>query len=139
MSSRPVSGGGRNGARLRGMRVSVIKNHFEGLPGAMADIAKDGFWPTTLISKPSPPPALHWHDCDVHGYVMEGSTWILDGETGEHLNIGPGDKLVIPAGATHIEGEGEETVIYIVAVPTPRPFGEVFRLRSPDDPARPNG
>ena len=32
------------------MRVSVIKKHFEGLPGAMADIAKDGFWPTTLIS-----------------------------------------------------------------------------------------
>ena len=56
--------------KTRAMRVSVLKNHFEGLPGAMADIARDGFWPTTFISKPSPPPAVHWHDCDVHGYVM---------------------------------------------------------------------
>lgn len=119
------------------MRVSVLKHHFEGLSGAMADIAQEGFWPTTFISKPSPPPAVHWHDCDVHGYVMEGTTWILDGETGERLTIEPGDKLVIPAGALHIEGEAEETVVYIVAVPVPRPFADVFQLRSPDDPERP--
>ncbi len=69
---------------------------------------------------------------------MEGTTWILDGETGDHLTIVPGDKLVIPAGALHIEGEGEETVVYIVAMPEPRPLSDVCRLRSPDDPARPS-
>jgi uncharacterized protein YjlB len=121
------------------MGVVVHKNYFDGLREALEDIARDGYWPTTFVSEPSPPPAVHWHDCDVHGYVMDGTTWILDGETGQHLTVEPGDKLVIPAGALHIEGEAKSTVVYIVAVPQPRSFVEVFQLRSPDDPARPNG
>ncbi len=119
------------------MALTVHKNHFSGLREALEDIARDEFWPTTFISPPSAPPDVHWHDEEVHGYVMDGSTWILDGETGEHLTVEPGDKLVIPAGALHIEGEAASTVTYIVAIAHPRPFSEVFRLRSPDDPERP--
>ena len=29
---------------------------------------------------------------------MNGTTWILDGETGDKLTIEPGDKLIIPPG-----------------------------------------
>ena len=45
---------------------------------------------------------------------------------------------MIPAGALHIEGEAAATITYIVATAQPRPFVEVFRLRSPDDPERPS-
>ena len=71
--------------------------------------------------------------------VIEGTTWVLDGETGQRLTVEPGDKLVIPAGALHIEGESQATVTYIVAVPTSRAFREVFRLLPADDPDRPRG
>ena len=121
------------------MGVTVHKHYFDGLREALEDITRDGYWPTTLLSEPSPPPAIHWHDCEVHGYVMDGTTWILDGATGDHLVVEPGDKLVIPAGALHIEGEAAGTVVYIVAIPQPRSFGDVFRLLPPDHPARPQG
>ena len=121
------------------MGVVVHKNYFDGLRGALDDIAKDGYWPTTFVSDPSPPPDVHWHSCDVHGYVIDGTTWVLDGETGQRLTVEPGDKLVIPAGALHIEGESQATVTYIVAVPTSRAFREVFRLLPADDPDRPRG
>lgn len=119
------------------MGLTVLKAHFDGLEGALDDIRNDGFWPTTLISEPSAPPHLHWHGVDIHGYVMQGTTWILDGETDERLTIEPGDKLVIPAGALHIEGEAPDTVVYIVALPGPLPFNEVFQLHPADHPDRP--
>lgn len=121
------------------MGVRVHKNFFNGLTEALADIAKDQYWPTTLISEPTPPPPVHWHDCEAHGYVMSGSTWILDGATGERLTIEPGDKLVIPAGALHIEGQGNETVVYIVAISEARSYADAFRLLPADDPSRPQG
>tara|TARA_B100000686_G_scaffold174690_1_gene181800 strand:- start:215 stop:445 length:231 start_codon:yes stop_codon:yes gene_type:complete len=74
---------------------------------------------------------------EAHGYVMEGTTWILDGETGKRLTIGPGDKLIIPPGALHIEGEGEENVTYIVAIPTTQTLIEAFKLLPADHPDRP--
>ena len=40
------------------MGIRVIKGHFDGLPAALEDIARDGYWPTTFISEPSPPPAV---------------------------------------------------------------------------------
>lgn len=121
------------------MGVVVHKQHFDGLREALEDIARDGYWPTTFVSPPSAPPAVHWHDDEVHGYVMDGTTWILDGETGDHLTIEPGDKLVIPAGALHIEGEADDTVVYIVAIPKPRPIADALRLCPADDPSRPRG
>ena len=59
------------------------------------------------------------------------------GETGERLQVEPGDKLVIPPGALHIEGEAESAVTYVIAVPTTAPHAEVFQTLAADDPARP--
>ena len=119
------------------MGVSVKKNYFNGLRGALEDIARDEFWPTTFISEPSAPPDVHWHACDVHGYVISGNSTILDGETGQWLSLSAGDKLIIPAGALHIEGESESTVVYVVATRDQLPFKEVFQLLPADDPQRP--
>jgi len=119
------------------MGIEVHRQFFEGLADVMADVGASGFWPTTFVSEPTPTPAVHWHDCEVHGYVMQGSTWIIDGESREHIDMAPGDKLVLPAGALHAEGEAADRVVYIVAVPEPRSFADVFRLLPADDPARP--
>jgi quercetin dioxygenase-like cupin family protein len=40
---------------------------------------------------------------------------VLD-ETGERIPLGPGDKLVLPAGAVHAEGEVTERMVYIVGI-----------------------
>jgi len=68
---------------------------------------------------------------------MEGTTWILDGETKQKLIVEPGDKLVIPPGALHIEGEGEGDVTYVVAIPTTQTLIEAFELIPADHPDRP--
>lgn len=43
---------------------------------------------------------------------------------------------MLPAGALHIEGDGDETVVYIVATRDLRPFNEIFKLRPADDAER---
>jgi len=115
------------------MGIEVYRNFFDDREQVLEDIKADGFWPTTLVSKPSPALDVHWHDSEIHGYVIEGRTWVLDGETGERVDIGAGDKLIIPLGTLHAEGETTETMIYIVALPEPRPFDEFLRMRSPDE------
>ena len=118
-------------------QIRVEKDFHTGHADVMADLAKTGFWPTTFVSRPSPPPHLHWHAYEVHGYVMDGTTWIEDGETGERLDIGPGDKLVLPPGALHIEGESDGDVTYVLGIATTRSFAEVFELHPADSPERP--
>ena len=103
------------------------------------DIAETGYWPSTYVSQPTPPPELHWHQYEAHGYVMDGTTWIMDGVTGDRLTVEPGDKLVIPAGALHIEGEAEGAVTYVIAIPTTKAHSEVFETIPADDPRRPTG
>ena len=119
------------------MAVQIHKQFFSDLAGALEDIGKHGFWPTTYVSDASPAVPTHWHDCDVHGYLLEGQSWVLDGESGERLDVVAGDKLVIPAGCLHAEGENTERVVYLVALPEPRPFHTFLKTYAPDDPARP--
>ena len=51
-------------------QIRVEKKFHNGLADVMQDIALTGFWPTTLVSPPSPPPDLHWHRMEAHGYVI---------------------------------------------------------------------
>ena len=121
-----------------GPQIRVEKKFHAGLADVMRDIAITGFGLTTLVSHPSPPPELHWHRIEAHGYVIDGTTWILDGETGDKLIIEPGDKLIIRRGL-HIEGEGEENVTYIVAIPTTQTLLQAFELLPqiiPTDPIK---
>jgi uncharacterized protein YjlB len=118
-------------------QIRVEKNFHQGLPDVLEDISQTGFWPSTYVSQPTPPPHLHWHAVEAHGYVMEGRTWIMDGETGDRLAVEPGDKLVIPPGALHIEGESEGAVTYVIAVPTTDSHAEVFQTFAADHPDRP--
>ena len=54
-------------------------------------------------------------------------------EKGERFPLGPGDKLVIPAGAIHAEGEVKERMVYIVGISEAANLFEVLELRNPTE------
>ena len=97
------------------MNLTVDKGFFTSKDQVLEDIRKSGFWPTTYISNASPELPLHWHDGDIVGYVMEGETYLLD-EKAERIPLRAGDRLNIPAGALHAEGEVRDQVVYIVTM-----------------------
>jgi hypothetical protein len=95
--------------------MRVVHNFFTTKSEVLADIDKLDFWPTTYVSDRMEELPLHWHDVDNCGYVLSGSSYVLD-ESGERIPLGPGDKLIIPAGAIHAEGEVTERMVYIVGL-----------------------
>ena len=76
---------------------------------------------------------LHHHDHDIIGYVIEGSSYLLD-ENGHRVDVGPGDRLNLPRGAKHAEGEATDRVVWIVTVKEPVPFVEAIMPRDPQGP-----
>lgn len=115
------------------MGMTVERNFFKTKEEVLEDIAKHGFWPTTYLSTASPELPVHHHDREMFGYVMEGESYVIDGETGERVNVGPGDKLTLPKGALHAEGEVTSRVVYIVALPEPAVFEEALVMLDPHE------
>ena len=113
--------------------MSVEHDYFRSQAEVMADIAKTGFWPTTYISAASPELPVHYHDHDIIGYVMSGSTYVLDAD-GQRIDIGAGDRLHIPRGAWHAEGEVSDSVTYIVTIREPVPFQQALMPKEPRGP-----
>ena len=115
------------------MPLDITRNFFETKDEVLEDLKKTGFWPTTFVSDESPELPVHWHEEEVHGYVLEGGTYLVDGETGEHVAFGVGDKLVLPAQTLHAEGAVEGRVVYIVAMKEPSNLEVLLRLRDPSE------
>ena len=112
--------------------MQVIHNAFTTKEEVLADIARLDLWPTTYVSERMDELPLHWHDVDNCGYVLEGSSYVLN-EKGERVELGPGDKLVLPAGAVHAEGEVTEKMVYIVGISRPENLLEaLLPLRGPE-------
>ena len=112
--------------------MQVIHNAFTTKEEVLADIARLDLWPTTYVSERMEELPLHWHDVDNCGYVLEGSSYVLN-EEGERVELGPGDKLVLPAGAVHAEGEVTEKMVYIVGISRPENLLEaLLPLRGPE-------
>ena len=101
------------------MGLTVERAFFANLGDVLDDVKSNSTWPTTFVSGPSKGLPEHWHDYEVHAYVMEGETWFMDSNTGERLNVTKGDKVIIPGKALHAEGEVKDKVVYIVAIPKP--------------------
>ncbi|MDG2272043.1 MAG: cupin domain-containing protein [Halioglobus sp.] len=112
--------------------MRVIHNFFTTKTEVLADIDKLDFWPTTYVSDRMEELPLHWHDIDNCGYVLSGSSYVLS-ENGERVSLGPGDKLVIPAGAVHAEGEVTERMVYIVGLPVAGNLFDKLTLLDPAD------
>lgn len=117
-------------------KMIVEKGYFTDRRQVMEDVRDSGYWPTTFVSNRSPELPIHHHDHDIIGYVMEGETYVLD-EDGDRIEIGPGDRLVIPKGARHAEGEVTDRVVYIVSLKEPVPLMEGLLPREPDGPFPP--
>jgi quercetin dioxygenase-like cupin family protein len=114
-------------------KMEIIKGFFTTKEEVMEDIKQSGYWPTTFISNKSPELPIHYHNHDILGYVMEGSTYLLL-EDGTKAPVGPGDKLVIPKGAWHAEGEVTDKVIYIVTLREAIPLMEGIFPQEPKGP-----
>jgi hypothetical protein len=110
--------------------MQVIHNFFSTKSEVFADLDKLDFWPTTYVSDRMEELPLHWHDVDNCGYVLAGSSYVLD-ENGERIPLGPGDKLVIPAGAIHAEGEVTDRIVYIVGLPVAENLFDKLTLLDP--------
>lgn len=112
--------------------MQVVHNFFKDKSEVLADIDQLDLWPTTYVSDRMDELPLHWHDVDNCGYVLEGSSYVLN-ENGERVHLGPGDKLVIPAGAVHAEGKVTERMVYIVGIPEAANLFEKLTLLDPKD------
>ena len=119
------------------MGLKVVKQFFKEKSEVLEDIKQTGYWRTTYVSDPSPALDTHWYDADINGYVIEGSTWVRDGASGERLSVQAGDKIIIPAGTLHAEGEVTDTVTYIVACSRAGQLFHLLKMRSPDDLEQP--
>ena len=118
-------------------KMVIEKGYFETRAQVMEDIRDTGYWPTTYVSDRSDEVQLHWHGADVCGYVLEGSSYILD-ENGERHDLAAGTKLVIPAGAVHAEGAVTERMVYVVATePAENLMDVLLPLHDPASPDRP--
>lgn len=95
--------------------MQVIHGFHSSKADVYDDLKRLDLWPTTYVSGRMEELPLHWHEVDNCGYVLEGSSYVVN-EEGDRIPLGPGDKLVIPAGALHAEGEVTERMVYIVGI-----------------------
>ncbi len=116
-------------------QFTIHKAFFETREQVLEDLKRTGHWPTTFVSPPSPELPLHSHDLDVTGYVMSGGTYLVDAD-GNHHPLEPGDKLELPRGALHAEGQVTDTTVYIVGTERPGLLFEQLQMRDPKDPER---
>jgi mannose-6-phosphate isomerase-like protein (cupin superfamily) len=114
-------------------KMTVDHGYFTTQAEVMQDIAKTGFWPTTYVSDASPELPVHYHDYDIIGYVMSGATYVLS-EDNERIPVNAGDRLNIPKGAWHAEGEVTEQVTYIVTIREPVGFAQALMPLEPRGP-----
>jgi len=110
--------------------MKVLHNYFATKEEVLEEIKTLDLWPTTYVSERMEELPLHWHDVDNHGYVLEGRSYLLD-ENGNQIAIGPGDKLEIPAGAVHAEGQVVERMVYIVGINKAANLFEALAMHDP--------
>lgn len=113
------------------MTLTIEKAAFDGLSGALKDVTLHNLWPTTYVSGEAPAADIHWHEYDVHVYVMKGQTYFVDGETGNSHSVMAGDKITVPARTLHAEGAVKDEVIYLIGLPDAVPPGDFLAMRDP--------
>lgn len=95
--------------------LQVVHNFHSTKAEVFDDLKRLDLWPTTYVSERMEELPPHWHDVDNVGYVLEGSSYVVN-ERGERVPLGAGDKLILPAGAVHAEGEVTDRMVYIVGI-----------------------
>ena len=91
--------------------MKVVHGFHSSKEEVLDDIKKLDLWPTVYVSERMDELPLHWHEVDNCGYVMEGTSYVLD-SNGSRIELSAGDKLEIPAGALHAEGRVDQKIVY---------------------------
>lgn len=107
--------------------IQVFPGFFSHTAEVFNDLARTGFWPLTLVTKGGETQPPHHHDTDSHAYIVEGNVVVTDLATNIDHCLGAGDKISIPAGSRHVEKETTGKVVYIIAIPKPRPLRDFLR------------
>jgi quercetin dioxygenase-like cupin family protein len=87
-------------------------------PGAPAEahlrdvLAREGFDVFCWEDGPDARYAAHTHDHDESLWVVAGD--ITFGAAGTELRLGPGDRLMLPAGTVHTAHAGEDGATYLI-------------------------
>ena len=68
--------------------MQVVRTAFTTKSDVYDDLKALDYFPTTYVSDRMDELPLHWHDFDNVGYVLEGSTYVLD-EHSERIDLGP--------------------------------------------------
>lgn len=110
--------------------MQVVHGAFSSKAEVYDDLKALDLWPTTYVSERMDELPLHWHDVDNCGYVLEGSSYVIDAD-GTRVPLGPGDKLVLPAGAVHGEGAVTERMVYIVGINVAENLLDALHLHDP--------
>ena len=112
--------------------MKVIHGFHKTKAEVLDDIKRLDLWPTVYVSERMEELPPHWHCVDNCGYVMQGSSYVID-ENGKHIPLQAGDKLEIPAGAIHAEGKVTQRIVYIVGISKPENlFDALLHLESPE-------
>jgi len=112
--------------------MKVIHGFHKTKAEVLDDIKRLDLWPTVYVSERMEELPPHWHCVDNCGYVMQGSSYVID-ENGKHIPLQAGDKLEIPAGAIHAEGKVTQRIVYIVGISKPENlFDALLPLESPE-------
>ncbi len=112
--------------------MQVFHNFFSTKEEVFDEINKLELWQTVNLSERMAELPPHWHDVDNCGYVMQGSSYVLN-EKGDRVPLKTGDKLHIPAGAIHAEGKVEERMVYIVGISEPANLLDKLTLLDPEE------
>ena len=114
--------------------IEITRGHFEGLPAALDECARLNLYPSILIpSDDYRGGPTHWHDHDVHVFVLEGKAQVYN-EKGELMDIGAGDRILIPERTLHREAPAVQNGNAIILIAFPRPMTPVQVIeRNPAD------
>jgi len=114
------------------MSVEIHHQYFKSIADVLDDVKKHGTWPTTFVSGPSDGLPVHWHEDEVHAYIMEGETDFLDAASGKRSPVKAGDKVVVPPRTLHAEGAVTDRVVYIIALAAARMSDEFLVMKEPE-------
>ena len=93
------------------------------------EVEREGFDPVCITDPPARVYSSH-HHAETKRLVFLGGT--MEVTVGDRTyDCKPGDKLIIPAGALHAEGQVQDPVTYIVTLRDPEPFLQALRMLDP--------
>ena len=107
--------------------IEIKRDHFNGLQAALQECSQLMLYPSVLIpSKDYQGGPKHWHDHDVHIFLLEGKAQVFD-EEDQLITFEAGDKLLVQERTIHREAPSipDGNAIVLIAFPKPMGAGQI--------------